>query len=400
MSWNGIDPTDLRDLETLGREWVFPSGTTYLNHGSFGPPPRVVRQARRAWIDRLDDQPMQFYVREWEPAWLAARERLASFIGATPSDLTFVENATYGMNAIADGIPLQSGDEVLLNNHEYGAVRRIWNRACKRVGAQVVEANIPLPITDSQTILERLDAAITPRTRWLVISHITSATAITMPVRAIVTMARTRNIGVIVDGPHAVAHESLDLDALGADFYTASCHKWLCGPLGSGFLYARPDRHELVRPVLLSWGRILPALPQTWDEEFRWTGTRDPSPYLTIPTSIEFLESFGIDRFRRLTHAMAREGRRALEDLLGTQAFVPDDDRWYGSMAEVPLPPGDWTHLQNWLWHRHGIEIPIIHFDNQWFIRLSCHLYTRRAHLDRLLDALESAITHPQQLKP
>ncbi|MCA9104414.1 MAG: aminotransferase class V-fold PLP-dependent enzyme [Planctomycetales bacterium] len=391
MNW--LHPDHRADrLAQAAADWRFPADTIYLNHGSFGPAPRSVRQARQQWQERQDEQPMQFYVRELEPAWLSAREKLATWIGARADDVAFVENATYGMNVVAQSVALEPGDEVLLNNHEYGAVRRIWRRACDQQGARLVEATLPLQVETADDLLAPLWSAVTERTRVIVISHITSATAITMPVEAIVRQAHERGILVCIDGPHAVAQLSLNLSALDADFYTASCHKWLCAPLGTGFLHVAARHHATIRPALLSWGRLLPNMPERWDEQFRWTGTRDYSPYLAVPAAIEFLESFGVEAFREATHAMARATRRELISLLQQPALVPDDPAWYGCMTEVWLPSGDWSDLQQWLRHEEGIEVPIIALEDRWAVRVSCHLYTRPLHVERLLRGLRRAL--------
>ena len=391
MTWN-LASIDDAELASLAREWTFPADSIYLNHGSFGPPPREVRIARRDWIDRLDDQPMQFYVRDLEPAWLAARRRLAEFVNAREQDLAFVENATYGMNVVAESVRLQAGDEVLLNAQEYGAVRRIWERACARYGAQIVDAPFELPVRSHDAIADAILDRITSRTRLIIVSHITSAGAVTMPVERIVAEAHARGVAVCIDGPHAIAQLPVDLESLAADYYVASLHKWLSAPLGSGFVHVREEHHASVRPPLLSWGRLLPALPERWDEQFRWTGTRDPSPYLTVPTAIGFLERFGLERFRDVTFEMARRVRRELESLLGQPAIVPDDRAYYGCMTEVLLPEGDWSGLQDRLRREEGIEVPIVRLDERWAVRVSCHLYVRRAHIDRLMQGLERLV--------
>jgi len=373
--------------------WSLRSGVTYLNHGSFGPPPLAVREAKALWQARLDQQPMDFFVRQYEPSWFAARDSLARFVGADPGNLIFVDNATAGMNVIADSFPLSAGDEVLLTDHEYGAVRRTWARVCDRVGAAMTVVELPLPMADEATIVEAIVAAITPRTRVAVISHITSPTAITLPISAICTALRERGIAVCIDGPHAVAQVPLDLETLGCDFYTASCHKWLSAPFGSGFLWVAPQHHAMVRPSTMSWGRLLPRRPESWSDEFVWSGTRDPSAWLTVSTAIHWLESIGIERFRSQSHALAQMARRKLTELFGTTPLAADDPKWYTSMAHVPLPGGAYETLQQQLWEQYGIEVPVVFWKERWFIRVSCHLYNEPVQIDRLVTALETLLT-------
>jgi isopenicillin-N epimerase len=398
-------PDDDAAWSEFASHWSLRKGTTYLNHGSFGPPPQAVRAARRKWLDALESQPMDFFVRQLEPAWLAARDKLATFVVASPSDLIFVENATVGMNIVADSFPLAAGDEVLLTDHEYGAVQRIWQRACAKAGAVTKTVELPLPFRTTGETCDAILAAVTELTKLLVVSHITSPTAVILPVAEICRRARERGIAVAIDGPHAVAQVPLAIDELGCDFYTASCHKWLCAPFGSGFLRVAPRWQSFVRPPVLSWGRIPPTKINAWSDEFVWSGTRDPSAYLSIPAAIEFLESVGLEAFRSRTHWLAQYARRKLVELTGLEPLVPDDPAWYGSMAHVPLPPptndssapailrSDETSpvsnpLQHTIWRQFGIEVPIVDFRGRRYVRVSCHLYNDTEQIDRLVAGL------------
>lgn len=391
MSKNDFEHLPLTELRRLASNWRFPGGTVYLNHGSFGATPTEVRLAKRRWQDRLDDQPMNFFVREFEPAFHTARETLSTLVGTSQENLVFVENATAAMNIVAHNLHLEKDDEILLTDHEYGAVRRIWDRKTRREGARVVEAELPWPVHDTSEIIKAIFSRVTSKTRMLVVSHITSATALILPIHQICQQAKSLDILVCVDGPHAIAQEELSLNDLPCDFYTASCHKWLCGPLGTGFLYVHPEHQSSISPVMQSWGRLLPAIPKRWDEEFYWSGTRDPSGYLAIPAAIDFMNLIGLNKFRMISHQLAQVVRHRLESLTGETAWVPDDREYYGCMTEVPLPEGDWSELQNWLWQQHGIEVPIIHFKGHWFIRVSCHLHTLPEHFEQLFAALAEA---------
>jgi isopenicillin-N epimerase len=374
-------------------QWDLAPGVSYLNHGSFGPPPRPVQMARRAWQEQLDAQPMDFFVRRFEPAWFQARRRLAGLIGADEGNLVFAENATAAMNVLANSLRLQPDDEVLLTDHEYGAVQRIWRHAVESVaGASLGVAKLPLPIESSEQVVEAIFAAATGRTRLLVVSHITSATAVTLPVEPVVAEAKRRGILVCIDGPHAIAQLPLELERLGCDFYCASCHKWLSASFGSGFLYVAPQHHAAIRTPQLSWGRLPPAPLDVWSDEFLWTGTRDPSAYLAVPAAIDFLEQVGLERFRRHTHALARYARQQLVELTSLTPIVSDSPDWYGCMAHVPLPPGDARALQQQLWAEYGIEVPIISWGERRWIRVSCHLYNTCREIDRLVDAVRRLV--------
>jgi isopenicillin-N epimerase len=376
----------------IAAEWELRPDTLYLNHGSFGPPPRAVKAARAEWQRRLDEQPMDFLVRQYEPAYFAARERLANFVGCAAENLVFAENATAAMNHVAASFALASGDEVLLTDHEYGAVKRIWERACAGVGASVQTVALPLPLTTAEEVVATILKAVTPRTRLVVVSHITSPTAVILPVAQICAALRERNIAIAIDGPHAIAQVPLAIDQLDCDYYCASLHKWLCAPFGSGFFYVHPRRQASARPAMVSWGRIYPEDVQRWFDEFIWSGTRDAAAWLAVPAAIDFLESYGLARFRTECHALAQYARQRLVEFTGLEPIVPDDPVWYGTMAHVPLPLGDARLLQRTLWERHRIEVPIVSWNDRRFIRVSCHLYNTRDHVDRLLEALKQEI--------
>ncbi|MFQ5735096.1 MAG: aminotransferase class V-fold PLP-dependent enzyme, partial [Planctomycetaceae bacterium] len=262
------DPLHLDDSPWKS-EWSLTDGVTYLNHGSFGPSPRCVLEDARRWSERLEAQPMQFFVRDLEELLDEALRRLGKFIGAPAKDLIFVDNATFGMNVVAESVELQPGDEVLLTDHEYGAVTRVWRRKCGRSGAKLETATLPDSLNSPQAIVESVFRAASERTRMIVVSHVTSPTAVILPVAEICREARSREIPVCVDGPHALGMLPLSLRSLDCDFYTASCHKWLCAPFGSGFLSVSPRRQGRVRPPVMSWGGSVAGRQPSWKDEFQ-----------------------------------------------------------------------------------------------------------------------------------
>lgn len=385
-------------------EWLLDEDVTYLNHGSFGPSPRSVREARRRWMERLESQPMNFFVRELETELDRAAEKLGEFIGADASDLLFVDNATFGMNIVAASLPLEAGDEVLLTDHEYGAVSRIWRETAKRAGAEVVTANLPFPITSADELVDQFFANVTSRTKLIVISHITSPTAVILPVQEICRRAKARGIPVCIDGPHAVAMIRLNLESLDCDYYTASCHKWLSAPFGSGFLYVSKRRQAAVKPCIISWGGSLEGRPKSWKDEFNWVGTRDPGAFLSIPSAIEFLQDSGLEDFRRRSHALAEYARERVMELTGLTPPWPNSPEWFGSMIALPLPSSPHAPpngvlrdpLQHAMWHRHRIEVPITHWRGNRFLRVSCHLYNTKADIDHMAQRLEEMLAEEQ----
>ncbi len=376
--------------------WSIPADVTYLHHGAFGPTPRVVQDVREAWSGRLAAEPMDFYVRRMEGELDAAKERLGAFVGMKPANFTFVDNATFAMNVVAATLPLEPGDEVLLTDHEYGAVQRTWRKRCEATGARITTARLPQPLGDSVGVVEAIFAAVTERTKLLVVSHVTSPTALVLPVAEICAEARRRGVPVAVDGPHAIAMQPLDVESLGCDFYCASLHKWLSAPLGSGFLWvSRRWQDGIVSPIT-SWGGSLAGRPPRWQDDFNWLGSRDPAAFLSVPAAIDFLAEQGVERFREHGHALAEY---ALERLTRAEAAPPlfgDDHELFGTLVGVPLPDADEEKpkgadqdpLQVALWEKHRIEVPIVHWGGQRFVRVSCHLYNTREDVDRLAGAL------------
>ena len=348
---------------------------------------------------------MDFFLRQLEPLLREATERLGRFVGASRDDLVFVENATAAMNIVAASTKLSPGDEVLWTDHEYGAVQRLWKRVCTRAGAAVRMAALPFPLTSRDQVIEAIFERVTPRTRLIIVSHVTSPTATILPVPAICRRAREQGIPVCVDGPHAVAMIPLELRRLGCDFYTASCHKWLSAPFGTGFLWIARHRQNGIEPAVVSWGRSVAGRPPHWKDEFQWIGTRDPAGFLAVPAAVEFLESCGLATFRDETHGLAEQARARIVAVTGLEPPIPNSPDWYGSMISLPLPPlagdplkpGYRDPLQDRLWDRHRIEVPVVHWQGRRFLRVSCHLYNTTADIEQLAEALATELgkSHP-----
>jgi isopenicillin-N epimerase len=404
QSGSSRDSTLPRQLAEL---WDLRPDVTYLNHGSFGLTPRSVLAAQARLRAELTSDPVDFLCRRFQPYLDAALARLAGFVGTSPGNLVFVDNATTGMNAAAVSLPLSPADEIIVGDHEYGAVARLWRQTAERTGAFVHTPAIRAPIESVQQVVEAILAPLGPRTRILAVSHVTSATAIVFPLGEIIREARRRHaqfgdrpLWIVVDGPHALVQVPLVIDQLDVDFYTASCHKWLSAPIGSGFLYAHPRVQSLVRPAVTSWGTMPADESVNWQGEFHWAGTRDPSAWLAVAAAIELIESVGLARFRTQTHDLARYARRRLIDVLGAAPLVPDSSDWYASMVAVALPQPDDTAppvdrarvraraWQDALWKRAGIEVPLNVWGGRTILRVSCHLYNRADQIDRLVSAL------------
>lgn len=398
--------TSHQDLssDAFARHWDIQAGCTYLNHGSFGPSPIVVQQRRSELLHELNSQPMEFLVRQCPQRLEEAAQSLGQFLNGVPDRFAFVPNATAAMNVVAANVELQPGDEVLLTDHEYGAVVRIWGQRCRQSKARTVLARLPIPVTSDEEIVDAIFQSVTPQTRVLVVSHLTSPTALILPVQKICRRAKEAGLLTVIDGPHAPAQLAVDLQAIEADFYCASCHKWMCAPFGTGFLYVAARHKQGLKPNIISWGRSLRGDQPKWTDEFHWPGTFDPTPYATLPRVVQFWNEIGLDRFRTQTHAFAQFARQQLLELTDRPALSPDDDQYYGSMVTVPFDPpqdprfpdatrapGAPHPLQLWLAQEHHLEVPILEWRGQWFIRVSCHLYNTAEQIEHLVKLLRES---------
>ncbi len=373
-----------KDLFLLDPDVVF------LNHGSFGATPRPVFEKYLEWQRELERQPVEFLGVRLSGLLREARAQLATYVHTARDNLVFVSNATTGCNIVARSLALQPGDEILTTDHEYGAMDRMWRFMSNKTGAVYKRQPIPLPVTTPADFVEAVWSGVTPRTRVLFLSHITSPTALTFPVRELCRRTRAAGILSLVDGAHALGQLPLDLDALGADFYTSNAHKWLCAPKGAAFLYARPEVQSLVEPLVVSWGyQADPPGASRFIDEQEWTGTRDPSAWLAVPEAIRFVEGHAWDSVRAGCHALARYARERITALTGLPPISPDSMDWYVQMVTLPLPPCDPVQFKRRLLDEFHIEIPLIVWQERPFIRVSVQAYNTLEDIDRLVDALQ-----------
>ena len=365
-------PTELR------REYLLDPEVAFLNHGSFGACPRPVFERYQAWQRELEHEPVDFLARRLPGLLDTARATLATYLGCRSADLAFVQNATTGVNLAARSLDLRPGDEVLATDLEYGACDLAWEWVCRRTGARYVRAPIPLPLDRPSTLVDALFAAATDRTRAVFVSHITSATALVLPVDEILARARALGLLTIVDGAHAPAQVSLDLDRLGADYYSGNLHKWLGCAKGAGFLHVRPEHQGRIDGAIVSWGY---ADGTTFAQRIEKQGTRDPAAWLTVPDAIGFQAERDWDEVRKRSRRLAHDARRELCTLLGTEPLAPET--MVAQMAAVRLPHAA-CDLGGCLFERHRVEIPV----EDDLLRLSVAAYTTRDEIDRLLAAL------------
>lgn len=365
-------------------------GITYLNHGSFGACPRPVFEHYQQVQRDIEAQPVEFLGREYYDRLAEARGSLARFLGAGPDDLIFVTNATTGLNIVARSLDLQPGDEILSTDHEYGALDRTWRFLCKKSGARYIRQPIPLPLSDPQEIIDAVWSGKTNRTKVLFLSHITASTAMIFPVAELVRRGREAGLITIIDGAHVPGQMELDLTALGADFYAGNCHKWMMAPKGAAFLHARPEVQHLVEPLVVSWGyESLEPGPSEFIDHQEWTGTRDPSAWLTVPKAIEFLFSNNWQVERERCHRMICDVHQQITELTGQQPICPVSDQWFRQMAALPLPPEtNLNALKIDLYDQFQIEIPILELGGRCYIRPSAQGYNQPEDYDHLVRGL------------
>ena len=393
----------------LAAHWSLDPAVTFLNHGSFGATPRAVLAAQNRWRERMEREPVAFFARDLEPALDEVREELGRFVGADPDDLALVPNATAAINSVARSLRLAAGDEVVLLDHAYNAARNAMEAAAVAAGARVVAAALPYPGATPQAALNAVLAATTERTRIVMVDHVTSPTALVLPVREIVAALDERGIDTLVDGAHAPGMIDLDLDAIGAAYTAANCHKWMFTPKGSAFLHVRRDRQDGIRPLSISHGANSPRTDRSrFRLEHDWTGTYDPSPWLAIPDAIAFgdgLVAGGWPALRDRGHRLAIEARDLLCNRLGEPPPAPDI--MIGAMVSVPLPwaAADVRPTSTYADSVHaalieaGIQVAVSSWppgseDARWrrLIRVSAAPYVSRDDIERLAAALPALL--------
>lgn len=388
-------------MNALRAHWSLDPAVTFLNHGSFGATPRAVLEHQAELRARLEANPVRFLARELEPLLDAARGTLARFLDADPDDLAFVPNATHGVNTVLRSLALAPGDELLTTDHEYNASRNALEFAAARAGARVVVAPLPWPVPHADALVEAVLARVTPRTRLFLVDHVTSQTALVLPLARLVPLLRERGVETLVDGAHAPGQVPLSLRQLGAGYYTGNCHKWLCTPKGAALLWVRRDLQPAVRPLAISHGYNAPRKDVgQFRLDFDWTGTDDPTPALCVPRALEVVGELvpgGWPEVMRLNREKALAARAHLCARLGVTAPCPDD--LVGSMAVVPLPPGypeqfvpplGLDPLQVTLFEAWGIEVPVMPWPRApaRHVRVSAQLYNAPEDYARLGDAL------------
>ena len=386
----------------IGRSFSFGNSITYLNHGGFGVTPREVLAARMAWLRKIEKSPGPFVANGFRPAWNATVACVAKRFSVRKEDLALIENVTDGINAILRSIAFQPGDEMLTTSLVYGSVQMMAEHIARQHGAKVVQAQLTFPNPDSEQIINAILSVITPRTKLAILDHITSSTALILPITEMTKACHERGVAVLVDGAHVPGNIALDIESIQADWYLANLHKWYFAPRGCGFLWASSRRQAGLVPAVLSWD-----INRKFPHSFEWTGTRDATTWLSLPAAFKFMDRFGEANVRGHNHALLRQGMALLKDRWGVHANIPD--RMIGSMGILPLPDGlaytadesGRLKLQTALWDSFRIEaaVSFSHEGRNW-IRISAQIYNNLEDYEELALAIlamrSSNSEHPQ----
>lgn len=359
----------------------------FVNHGSFGAVPKPVLAAQTAWRERCEREPVRFFMDDAPKLIRAVAERLGALVGADGAELAWVDNATTGANAVLGSLPLQPGDAIVATTHGYAAVNAAIRHHASRAGARLIEAQVPFPIAGPQQVVDAIAAVLDDRTRLVVVDHVTSFSGLVFPVHDVVRLCHARAIPVLVDGAHAPGMLPLDLRALDADWYVGNCHKWLFAPKGCAFLHARADRQANLHPAVISHGYGLGYL-----EEFDWTGTRDPSAWLALGASLDFVEERGLGAIQSHNNALAAEAGAMLSGAWDTPLPAPASMR--AALVTLPIRgdlPATWPvarAVHDALLRDHGVQVPVWMVGDRLWLRISAQIYNRADDYRRLAAAL------------
>jgi isopenicillin-N epimerase len=385
-----MSPSPLNFGAAVRHEWQLDPAFLTVNHGSYGATPRVVLAEQQRWRAEIEAQPTRFFFLTLAGAVREAAAALARFVGAPADDVVFVPNATTGVNAVLRSLCLAPGEEILHVGHVYNAVRNTIAYVAERAGAAVAVAELPFPRPDAQAILTSIERQISPRTRIAVIDHITSASAMVLPIEAIVRLCHAANVPVLVDGAHGPGQVPLQVSALAADWYVGTCHKWLCAAKGCGFLYVRPDAKRALHPVTISHG-----YGEGFTSEFDWTGTMDPSAYLSLPTAIDFFERLGGEALMARNRQLAAEAARLIADALHTEVGTLPERTASMGLVRLPTDHGatesEARRLRRAL-QAAGTDLPVHPLAGALWLRLSAYAYNERGDYQRLADLLPAVL--------
>lgn len=380
---------------TLKEKFLLDPDIVFLNHGSFGATPKPVMEAYQNWQSRLERQPVLFLGRELDGLLLESRIVLGEYLHADANDLVYIPNATHGVNIIAHSLQLKPGNEILTTDHEYGACDYTWEFISSKTGAKYIRQPIPLPVHSDEEIVGQFWSGVTPRTKVIYLSHITSPTALRLPVERICQRAKDAGLVTVIDAAHSPGQIPVDLQALGADIVFGNCHKWMLNAKGSAFLYVKRELQHLIDPLIVSWG-YNPTSETTTGSRFidilQWTGTKDPSAALTVPAAIQFMQDNNWNEVQNECHHLLRQGIEQICELTKLPPLYPLDSDFYGQMGIAPLPLSNLTVLKTLLYDKFKIEVPLIQWQDKQFVRISVQGYNTQQDIDALIIALRALL--------
>ncbi len=414
--------------EDIASRWMLDPSITFLNHGSFGARLRSVVEAQRRRRDELEARPVEYLDRRARELITESMMAVGTFLGMAPGSAPapgsgggncagsgagsfgFTTNATDGVNAVLRSLEFEPGDQLVTTNHVYNAVRQTLRFLTERAGAELIVAEVPLPVGSADDVVEAIRGALTERTRLVIVDQITSPSAIVFPIERIIELCAERGVDVLVDAAHGPGMLELDVESLGAAYYVGNLHKWVCAPPGAGFLWVREDKQDGIHPTVISH-----FFGEGIVQEFGWQGTRDITAWLTVPDAIREVGALGArcaedagwegdpisggwSAVRRHNHEMAVWVQAMLCEAWGVEPISPMDGSMLGSMASVFLPPEvkrgfeSAREFQLALYDGYGIEIPVIDELGPWIIRSSCQVYNSPEQYVYLADSVKELI--------
>ena len=377
------------DYNFLKSQFLLRPDITYLNFASFGACPRPVFKDYQDWQLLLEAEPVQYIADEGPARLKTSREALAAYVNCDADDLVYVTNPTYGINIIAKGLALQEGDEILSTDLEYGALDRTWNYYCRQKKAKYVRQPISLPVVSKEAIIEQFWKGYSSKTKAIFISHITSSTALRLPVEEICEMAKAKGLLTIVDGAHVPGHIPLNLAKLKADIYTGACHKWMMTPKGNTFLYVKKEFQDRFDPVIVSWGyeAAMPSHSRFLDYH-QMQGTRDFSAFLTTRAAIGFMKEHNWEEVATRCRELVQANYQRFCDLIGSAPVCPISDDFLGQMCSIPIRTPHPQQLHHHFFEHYKIEVPVMVHGPHVFLRYSIQAFNDQGDLDRLYEAV------------
>lgn len=364
---------------------------TFLNFGSFGACPKEIFDDHIQWQILLEKEPVQFITVDGYKYVRHSINVLADYLNCDPGNLIYVPNPTHAINILAKNLSLEKDDEILTTSLEYGAMDRTWDYFCKKNGARYIQHAISLPIQSKEEFLYEFWKGYSEKTKIIFISQITSSTALIIPVKEICDEAKKRGLITIVDGAHVPGHIQLDLNDLNADFYTGACHKWMMTPKGSSFLFAKEEFHSQLDPLIISWGyKSISPSESIYFDYHQFNGTRDFTPYLSIPTAIEFMKKYNWKEVSDHCKLKVLENAPKLFSFLNTIPLAPLTKDFFGQICSAEIKTNEPENLQRLLFEKFKIEIPIMRHREKKYIRFSYQAFNKDSDIDYLIEALSS----------